>query len=116
MERLKEIAETDFDDVELMAKAVRDTAQAIIEMRERPTAANMEAKKRAQMPAGRVAGKPVESGAKTTICKHCHADVVVFISRRTNKPYLCDMELGEYQNQRTMLTGSNWLHQCREGR
>jgi hypothetical protein len=108
IERLKEIAETEYEDVDVLIMAVREIAMGLAQVMVAPAASAPPA----QPPAGRVMGKPIPPELKRTTCRTCHDDVVVFISKRTQKPYLCDIEMGDYQNKRQQLSGSNWLHKC----
>ena len=110
VDRLKEIAETAFDDVEDQSRAVNDLAVAVLQvmqMASQPAAAP-------QQPAagGRKPGRPIPPECRTTTCKRCGDDVVVFMSKNTGNPYLCDMVMGEYGKKRQFLTASNWLHKC----
>lgn len=110
IERLKEIAETDYEDVEVLIMAVREMALGLAQVME---SGSKPAPLAQQQPSGgRLAGKPIPPELKRTTCRTCHEDVVVFVSKRTLKPYLCDIEMGDYQNKRQQLTGVNWLHKC----
>lgn len=119
VDRLKEIAETDFEDVEDQAKAVRDLAVAVLQVmhkaQQQPAPPPQRTAPQQQSSGGRVKGKPIPPELRRTTCKQCHDDVVVFISRM-GKPYLCDIELSVYENKRQQLSGVNWLHKCGGGR
>lgn len=113
IERLKEIAETDFDDVDVMANAVRDLAVGLAQVMTAPVqTASAPPAQQSTQPSRRKVGKPIPPECRQTTCRRCGDDVVVFKSKSSGNPYLCDMELGEYQNKRQFLTASNWLHKC----
>jgi hypothetical protein len=102
----------DYDDVDLMANAVRDTAMAVLQVMEMNSKTSAQPPTPPQQPSKRVQGKPIPSSCVATTCRHCYADVVIFTSKRTGKAYFCDTEMGYYENKRQLLTGSNWLHKC----
>ena len=117
-ERLREIAEVPLTDYEDLAYAVRELAAALLERSlilgqvPAPAAAAGSSAPPATE-SKRLPGKPL--GEKLTHpCRNCGADVVTFVSQRTNRPYQCDVEMDYYKNVRQLLTGRNWLHVCPE--
>jgi hypothetical protein len=109
IERLREIAESDLGDSFELRRAVRDIAAHLAGTGKPRTMS-------AASFGGRKPGMPIPEDTKTTQCKRCGEDVVVFKSKSSGRPYLCDMEMGEYENKRQFLTASNWLHQCKGAR
>lgn len=106
IERLRQIAESDLAHSFDLRQAVRDIAAHLAgtDKKEKKPAGGFVARK---------PGQPIPEDCKTTQCNRCGEDVVVFKSKSTGRPYLCDMEMGEYENKRQFLTASNWLHQCK---
>jgi hypothetical protein len=117
-ERLREIAETVFEDPEEMGRALNDLAAAVLGLR-------FQAASDAGGPAKwvptvngrpiqtRMGGKPIPEECRTETCERCGAGVVIFRSRKPPyRDYKCDSEMGEHEGRRQMLTAANWLHQC----
>lgn len=115
-ERLREIAETVFDDPDTMSTAINELAVVALELR--TAAVNIYESQRAQPThqTGRSQGKPIPPDCRQDTCSRCHEGVVVFRSKRTGNDYLCDAVMGEFNNIRQMLTAPNWLHKCDQGR
>lgn len=111
-ERLREIAETVFDDPDEMSSALNQLAAAVLEMRTKPASAPAN---KPYVAGARMAGKPIPLNCRQETCSRCHEGVVIFKSKRTGSDYLCDTVMGEYQNIRQMLTAPNWLHKCDGG-
>jgi hypothetical protein len=114
IERLKEIAETEFEDVEVLISAVREMAMGLVQVMEtasRPAAAPERLK-----PIGRPPGKPIPSGVACTTCSRCGDGIAMFVSKKTGKPYKCDTTMGEHQNKRQLLSHQTWFHECGGGR
>ncbi|MDW5266930.1 MULTISPECIES: hypothetical protein [Acidobacteriaceae] len=91
IERLKEIAETEYEDVDPLIMAVREIALGLAQVMESGSKPASAPPAQQQSSGGRVMGKPIPPDLKRTTCRSCHEDVVVFISKRTQKPYLCDV-------------------------
>lgn len=109
IERLKEIAETEFEDVDELLKVVRELAIGLVQVMETkaPSAEMKPAKNFGRMP-----GKPIPKGIACTTCSRCGEGIAMFISKKNDKAYKCDTELGDYQNKRQLLSAPNWFHKC----
>jgi len=110
-DRLRGIAETAFDDFEDLCCAVRELALAVYERSMHdPEYKPFSTRPGAQRNPKRMSGKPLGDMISFQ-CRACHKDVVAFQSK-TGKPYICDVEMGEYKNVRTALSAPNWFHKC----
>lgn len=104
--RLREIAEMPMDDYSDLARAVCDMAAAMLE-------AGIPQQTESSAPGSGQRSRPQALGDKLPHpCRRCGADVVTFLSRKTGKPYQCDVELQFLDKQRQLVTGVNWFHSC----
>lgn len=116
-ERLREIAETVFEDPDDMNKAINELAAGMLEMRKvQQVAAPKPVTPPADPNTPRMKGRALAPGQRVTQCNKCYSDVVTFKSRRTGKDYLCDAEMGYVGNVRQMVTAPTWFHNCAGGR
>lgn len=109
-DRLQELAEAPLEDYSDVTLAIQHLAIALLERGVPPKESedHQPLKQHKRHP-----GRPL-NGKMPHPCSRCGEDVVTFLARMTNKPYQCDVEIGEYGNKRQVLTAANWFHQCKK--